>query len=57
MEGMVGRIQRMKRSRPKSGMKPVPPLVSPCEAGKYTAIFEGWVRDVGSVPTSRKIED
>lgn len=32
-------------------------VVAGGEAGKYTAVFEGWVRDVGSVPTSRKIED
>ena len=32
-------------------------VVAGAEAGKYTAVFEGWVRDVGSVPTSCKIED
>ena len=32
-------------------------VVAGAEAGKYTAVFEGWVRDVGSIPTSRKIEN
>ncbi len=32
-------------------------VVAGGEAGKFTVVFEGWVRELGSTPTSRKIGD